>query len=328
MPELRALYPIPTCALLHVVLVPSFVLGVISVCLRRSKTLGATGIALTLVAALLGGSRVPVDGEIRSGPFLGARLVPAEPDRLLGALHPAGAALRPAPDQPVFRRDWRTDLTYFFVSCAARPGDDAAHAEAGDGAASTGRARPRSRPGSRRCRASAQFAAILVLTDLTQYWVHRLFHRVPALWRFHAVHHSAETMDWLAGSRLHLVDVAVTRGLTYVPDLRPRVRGGAAVRVRRVRQRPGDVHPRQRAVRVRAAALAAGDAAVPPLAPRADPAAVDKNFAVHLPSSTACSARTTCRRRWPAAYGIAAARRCRRIPGAVRPSVPPASTER
>jgi sterol desaturase/sphingolipid hydroxylase (fatty acid hydroxylase superfamily) len=62
-----------------------------------------------------------------------------------------------------------------------------------------------------------QFAGILLLTDLTQYWIHRLFHVVPALWRFHAIHHSAETMDWLAGSRLHLVDVAVTRGLTYVP---------------------------------------------------------------------------------------------------------------
>jgi hypothetical protein len=24
-------------------------------------------------------------------------------------------------------------------------------------------------------------------------------------------------MDWLAGSRLHLLDIAVTRGLTYVP---------------------------------------------------------------------------------------------------------------
>ena len=24
-------------------------------------------------------------------------------------------------------------------------------------------------------------------------------------------------MDWLAGSRLHLIDVAVTRGLTYIP---------------------------------------------------------------------------------------------------------------
>jgi len=62
-----------------------------------------------------------------------------------------------------------------------------------------------------------QFVAILVLTDVVQYWVHRAFHRVPFLWRFHRIHHSADVMDWLAGSRLHLVDVAVTRGLTYVP---------------------------------------------------------------------------------------------------------------
>jgi lathosterol oxidase len=62
-----------------------------------------------------------------------------------------------------------------------------------------------------------QVVEILVLTDVMQYWIHRAFHRVPLLWRFHAVHHSADFMDWLAGSRLHLVDVAVTRGLTYVP---------------------------------------------------------------------------------------------------------------
>ena len=62
-----------------------------------------------------------------------------------------------------------------------------------------------------------QFAALLLVADFTQYWVHRAFHAVPALWRFHAVHHSADQMDWLAGSRLHLVDIAVTRGLTYVP---------------------------------------------------------------------------------------------------------------
>ena len=62
-------------------------------------------------------------------------------------------------------------------------------------------------------------------TDLTYFFVssvlvqriHRLFHTVPFLWRFHAVHHSADHMDWLAGSRLHLVDVAVTRGMTYIP---------------------------------------------------------------------------------------------------------------
>jgi len=62
-----------------------------------------------------------------------------------------------------------------------------------------------------------QVPAILLVADFTQYWVHRAFHRVPQLWRFHAIHHSAERMDWLAGSRLHLVDAVVTRGLTYVP---------------------------------------------------------------------------------------------------------------
>ena len=30
---------------------------------------------------------------------------------------------------------------------------------------------------------------------------------MPFLWRFHAIHHSAETLDWLAGSRMHLAEV-------------------------------------------------------------------------------------------------------------------------
>lgn len=58
---------------------------------------------------------------------------------------------------------------------------------------------------------------LVLAADLTQYWVHRMFHTVPLLWPFHAIHHSIEDMDWLAGSRLHLVDVIVTRGLTCVP---------------------------------------------------------------------------------------------------------------
>jgi lathosterol oxidase len=72
MPELRAVYPLPYIrALLHLVLVGAFVLGTISVCLRYNKALGVSGIGLTLVAALLGGSRVPVGGELATGPFLG-----------------------------------------------------------------------------------------------------------------------------------------------------------------------------------------------------------------------------------------------------------------
>jgi sterol desaturase/sphingolipid hydroxylase (fatty acid hydroxylase superfamily) len=62
-----------------------------------------------------------------------------------------------------------------------------------------------------------QVPALLLTADFTQYWVHRTFHVVPFLWPFHAIHHSVEEMDWLAGSRLHLLDVIVTRGLTYVP---------------------------------------------------------------------------------------------------------------
>ena len=62
-----------------------------------------------------------------------------------------------------------------------------------------------------------QVPALLLVADFTQYWVHRTVHQVPFLWRFHAIHHSIEEMDWLAGSRLHLLDVILTRGLTYVP---------------------------------------------------------------------------------------------------------------
>ena len=47
----------------------------------------------------------------------------------------------------------------------------------------------------------------MFLTDFVQYWFHRAFHRIPFLWGFHAVHHSAQKMDWLAGSRMHIVEI-------------------------------------------------------------------------------------------------------------------------
>lgn len=62
-----------------------------------------------------------------------------------------------------------------------------------------------------------QFVAIMFLTDLVQYWLHRAFHRVPALWRFHAVHHSARSMDWMAGARMHFLEILILRGTTVIP---------------------------------------------------------------------------------------------------------------
>jgi lathosterol oxidase len=62
-----------------------------------------------------------------------------------------------------------------------------------------------------------QLLEVLLVADLAEYAVHRMFHRVPWLWRFHAVHHSARALDWLAASRIHLVDAVLTRAIAFVP---------------------------------------------------------------------------------------------------------------
>jgi sterol desaturase/sphingolipid hydroxylase (fatty acid hydroxylase superfamily) len=64
-----------------------------------------------------------------------------------------------------------------------------------------------------------QFIMAMFLTDLTQYWFHRVFHRIPFLWGFHAVHHSARSMDWLAGGRMHFAEIVLLRGVTSLPLL-------------------------------------------------------------------------------------------------------------
>jgi sterol desaturase/sphingolipid hydroxylase (fatty acid hydroxylase superfamily) len=46
----------------------------------------------------------------------------------------------------------------------------------------------------------------IALFDLAIYWTHRWYHEVPVLWRFHAVHHSPEHMDWISGFRSHPLD--------------------------------------------------------------------------------------------------------------------------
>jgi sterol desaturase/sphingolipid hydroxylase (fatty acid hydroxylase superfamily) len=62
-----------------------------------------------------------------------------------------------------------------------------------------------------------QFVEIMFLTDLVQYSVHRSFHRFGVLWKFHAIHHSAQVMDWLASSRMHFVEIVLLRGCTVIP---------------------------------------------------------------------------------------------------------------
>jgi sterol desaturase/sphingolipid hydroxylase (fatty acid hydroxylase superfamily) len=217
MPELRALYPVPYIrALLQLILLSSFVLGVLSIYLRRDKSIGGIGILLTLTAAMLGGSRVPIDGELMDGPFLGLDWFLLNLIAFSLIFIPLEQWFPHDQKQPIFRTFWKTDLAYFFVSAlfvqviavlTLKPAVIFFQWAAHSGIQAWIGAQP----------FVLQFAGILLIADLTQYWVHRLFHTVPFLWRFHAIHHSAESMDWLAGSRLHIVDIVITRGLSYVP---------------------------------------------------------------------------------------------------------------
>jgi len=193
----------------------TFALGALSVLLLRSKAHGLLGMGLGAVALLLGGAQAQPLG-IGGGPVaagldyfvlellaLGLLFIPLE--RLF--------ALR---EQRIFRPGWQTDLKHFFASHAGvqllsfasmAPAQAlfawAVHAPFQAAVA----AQP----------VWLQFVQILLVVDFMTYWIHRAFHRVPWLWSFHAIHHSSLQMDWLAGSRMHLVDVLATRAAAFLP---------------------------------------------------------------------------------------------------------------
>lgn len=64
-----------------------------------------------------------------------------------------------------------------------------------------------------------QVIEVFVIADLGFYLAHRAFHAVPVLWRFHAIHHSIEEMDWLAAHRVHPVDQIATKAASLLPVL-------------------------------------------------------------------------------------------------------------
>jgi sterol desaturase/sphingolipid hydroxylase (fatty acid hydroxylase superfamily) len=63
----------------------------------------------------------------------------------------------------------------------------------------------------------ARLAAGMVVGEIGFYWGHRWSHEIPLLWRFHAVHHSAEEVDFLVSTRAHPVDIVFSRICELTP---------------------------------------------------------------------------------------------------------------
>ena len=48
----------------------------------------------------------------------------------------------------------------------------------------------------------------LVVSDFALYWCHRFFHR-GIWWKYHAIHHAPEELEWISASRFHPVNLAL-----------------------------------------------------------------------------------------------------------------------
>lgn len=67
----------------------------------------------------------------------------------------------------------------------------------------------------------------LIVGEIGFYWGHRLTHVIPVLWRFHAIHHSAEDIDFLTNTRAHPVDMVLPRLGGFIPVLGLGLTGGS-----------------------------------------------------------------------------------------------------
>jgi sterol desaturase/sphingolipid hydroxylase (fatty acid hydroxylase superfamily) len=303
-PELRRLYVLDYLrAIIHLTLVASFLLGSVSAFLRANKTLALIGIGSTLVAALLGGSTVPVNGEVGAGSWLGLDFFVLNLLLYSAVFIPLERLFALRASQPVFRGEWLVDLTYFFINSLLI--EVLTILTLGPALILFSWARVEwlsvlvgSLP------LVVQVPALVLVADFTQYWVHRTFHLVPVLWPFHAVHHSIEQMDWLAGSRLHLVDVILTRGLTYVPIFVLAFSQQALmVYVFLVAAQATFIHANVR-WEFRPLRRLIATPAFHHWHHSADREAVDKNFAVHTPIWDILFGTYYLPGRWPTAYGL------------------------
>jgi sterol desaturase/sphingolipid hydroxylase (fatty acid hydroxylase superfamily) len=216
-PQVRNIYHTTAFRLgLHFLLIGAFAASIISLILRANKILGFTAVSIVLLATVLGGSHVQSHGELTSNIYLGLDWFVLNVIFTGFLFIPIERLFARNKNQPLFRTDWREDLFYYLVSSLlVQVLTFISMAPAVTILANTHWDHLRAWVGSQWF--IVQIVEIMFLTDLVQYWLHRAFHKFPFLWNFHAVHHSAQTMDWMAGARMHFFEIIVLRGCTVIP---------------------------------------------------------------------------------------------------------------
>ncbi len=214
-PQFRSHYPVHTIrTLIECLIVGAAAFGILSSILRKKKVLALTGVLLALTAA--GGSSVQINQTLHDGPAIGLDWFLL--DLLLTAVVfvPLERLWPLRQEQGTFRNQWTLDVVYFmsthlpiqilsflillpavqFAKYLSVPGLQTLIA---------------------RLPWLIQFFMAVLVADVAEYFIHLAFHKVPFLWRFHAVHHSSTALDWLSGSRGHFFEDIIVRACIITP---------------------------------------------------------------------------------------------------------------
>ncbi len=193
----------------------SLFFGLLTFYFKKYRRMGIAGIALTLLAFFIGGYNVPVTAvegkRLSLGvdwlilAFLGSAFIFMTLEKVFPKYK----------NQVILRDEWSLDLFYFCFNHLAisailiYANYQVSHFDWA--------VNPSMQAFIQSMPTLLQLGLIIVAADFVLYWEHRLYHEVKLLWPVHAVHHSVENMDWLAGSRGHFIQVFSERALVMIP---------------------------------------------------------------------------------------------------------------
>src|SRR5437868_8734599 len=202
--------------LIQCLIVGAILFGIISSIKRKKKILAVTGMLLAIATTAMGGSSVQINDTLRDGPAIGLDWFLLDLFLMALIYVPLERLWPRYPKQGTFRNEWTLDVVYFMSThlplqilsfLVLLPASQATKYLGV----------PALQQLIARVPWLLQFFLAIVVADIAEYFVHLALHKVPFLWRFHAIHHSSKALDWIAGSRSHFVDDTLVRGFILVP---------------------------------------------------------------------------------------------------------------